>query len=391
VSLLFAGVVITVACGRSLIGTSLDVPTPLGVLDLSATSGELPKRETVLLGRALFFDKGLSRDGDKSCATCHIPERAFTETLQVSNGVGAEARRRNTMSLLNVAFVKDLAWDGRFSSLESQLDAVFSDSGDVGVSLPVITRRLAADARYIQLFKRAFGRSPSELGVRLALAAFQRTLVSGSSRFDRYLFDGDSSALTPNESYGFAVFQAKGCVGCHVPIFPATNVHRSGVAFFTDNRFHNLGVGFSTGKVRDAGRYEVTGETRRFGAFRTPSLRNVALTAPYMHDGSIATLEDVVQFYDQGGHANPNLDPVIRPLGLIAAERDALVAFMRSLTSEPLFYDVEKEAVQRWPRFERLNLALRTLTSRASRSEYGRLRLRPAGVGYGTTQLACVP
>jgi cytochrome c peroxidase len=269
-----------------------------------------------------------------SCATCHAPSQAFAEPRAVSHGIGARARKRNTPSLLNVAiFRTSFDWDGRAGSLEDQLLGVFSPEGDMGIDARAAIARIVRDPLYVTLFVRAFGRSPDERGMRRALADFQRQLLDGPSRFERYYLHGDSTALDARERRGWELFRSgkTGCAGCHVPL---PDPDGSGYLVFSDDRFHNLGVGYAAGRFDDVGRFGVTREPSSLGAFRTPGLRNVALTAPYMHDGSLATLEEVVDFYVRGGRANPFLDAVILPRALTTRDRAALVAFLRTLTSE---------------------------------------------------------
>ena len=175
---------------------------------------------------------------------------------------------------------------------------------------------------------------PSASGLAIALAAYQRTLVSGASRFDRYIANTRAGNLTALELDGFYIFERRaGCTNCHQLQSPS-NRGASQLRLFTDFSFHNLGIGYAAGRFADAGRYRVTGAETDIGSFRTPSLRNVAVTAPYMHDGSLATLEEVIDFYDAGGRPNPYLSPFIRPLSLDDYEKEALVAFLRTLTDQ---------------------------------------------------------
>lgn len=306
------------------------------------TASDVASIERIELGARLFEDVKLSRDSTISCATCHMPSHAFAEPRAVSHGIGERARRRNTPSLINVAvFRATFDWDGRAQSLEDQLSGVFSPSGDMGIDLREAVARVRADRTYDADVRRAFNRSADVDGLRTALAAFQRSLVVAESRFDRFYLGGDSTALTDSEKRGWAFFRTarSGCAGCHIP-FPAPD--GSGIIVFrNDNRFHNLGVGYNDGRLLDVGRYAVTREPSSWGAFVIPSLRNVALTAPYMHDGSLATLEEVVEFYSQGGIANPNLDPVMERRNFTDQERADLVAFLRALTTDWLADTVE--------------------------------------------------
>jgi cytochrome c peroxidase len=186
----------------------------------------------------------------------------------------------------------------------------------------------------VHLFRVALNSRPSANGMAIVLAAYQRTLISGESRFDRLMRNSEASTFTALELDGFLLFERKaGCSNCHLTRAPDNHL-ASGLRLFTDLSFHNLGIGFAAGRFADPGRYRVTGVQGDLGAFRTPSLRNVAVTAPYMHDGSLATLEDVIDFYDAGGRSNPFLSPFIRPLYLDDYEKAALVAFLRTLTDQ---------------------------------------------------------
>jgi cytochrome c peroxidase len=283
----------------------------------------------------LFSDVRLSIDSTISCATCHMPGYAFAEPRQRSQGIGPEARRRNAPSLINVAvFRDDFDWDGRARTLEAQLDDVFSPSGDMGVHLRETVSRLSEPADE-GAFTRAYGGGPSPERIKDALVAFQRTLLVSDSRFELAYLGGNMDSLTEAERRGFELFRSgkAGCAGCHVPM---PDPDGSGALLFADGRFHNLGVGYAEGRMSDLGRYEVTRDPSDWGAFRTPSLRNVALTAPYMHDGSLETLSDVIAFYEAGGISNPNLDPIMVRRTLSQTERIDLITFLKSLTSEGL-------------------------------------------------------
>lgn len=289
------------------------------------------KREAVALGERLFKDVNLSADSTVSCATCHDPVHAFAELREVSHGLGTNARKRNSPSLINVSLSGDsFDWDGRAATLEDQLRGVFDVSGDMGIDFAEAVRRVRADRSYRAAFTRAYGHVPRAADVLSALAEFQRMLLLTESPFDRYYYQGDSSAFTPAERRGWQVFQAKSCAGCHVPFASSTPPY---ISVFSDGRFHNLGVGYDAGHMADPGRYTVTRRPRDWGAFKTPTLRNIALTAPYMHDGSLATLEEVVDFYVQGGRRNPNVDEALHPQTMSPQERADLIAFMKALTS----------------------------------------------------------
>ena len=287
----------------------------------------------IQLGRRLFSDPALSRDSSTSCATCHSPFRAFTEPRAVSHGVGLRARVRNAPSLLDVALHHPpFDWDGRAESLDQQLRGIFTLGGDMDIGLQEVVKRVAQQSSYTAAFRDVYGRPPDVEGFIRALVGFEESLIDGESRFDRYYLRGDSTAFSASEKRGWRLFRSvkAGCAGCHVPL-PEPKL---GVILFQDYRFHNLGVGYRRRRMGDVGRFAVTSRPADWGAFRTPSLRNVALTAPYMHDGSVPTLEDVVAFYTHGGVRNPNRDPVIVKRALTRRDRADLVAFLRTLSVE---------------------------------------------------------
>jgi len=313
----------------------------------------------VALGRKLFYDRRLSLNDTMSCAMCHIPEQGFTSN-ELATAVGIEGRtvRRNAPTILNAAYLTRLFHDGREYSLEQQVWGPLLARNEMGnPAVGTVVRRLEELADYRGPFAAAFGdRGPSMETVGQALASYQRTLVSGDSPFDRWYYGGDGTALGQAAQRGLLLFTGNaGCAACH-PIGPEH-------ALFTDNGFHNTGIGFresmageppsrkvavapglvvevpaatiaavSEKAPHDLGLYEVTQAPDDRWKYRTPTLRNVALTAPYMHNGSLPTLDAVVAFYDAGGVPNEVLDPLVRPLGLSAAERADLVAFLRSLT-----------------------------------------------------------
>jgi cytochrome c peroxidase len=292
------------------------VVPPLGLdLYLPAPSDNPITAEKLALGERLFAEARLSADGRTSCATCHQPERAFTDGRRTARGVFGRTGRRNAPSILNRAYGTAFSWDGRFGTIEDQVQEAIANSQDLGLPVSVAAARLSDDATYVAAFDVAFGAPISQDRLVQAIATFVRGALSGDSPVDR-LLAGDAAALSPAARRGYALFNgAARCSRCHAG------------PLFTDDDFHNTGVSWG----RDAGRFEVTGRPEDRGRFKTPTLRDVALTAPYMHDGSIRTLEAVVDFYSRGGGRNPNLDPAIRPLGLSRSERSDLVAFLRAL------------------------------------------------------------
>ncbi|MFT3666205.1 cytochrome-c peroxidase [Piscinibacter sp.] len=327
---------------------------PLGLPPLPA-----PPAALVALGKQLFFERRLSINETLSCAMCHVPAQGFTvNELKTSVGMEGISLRRNAPTLLNVAYVRKLFVDGRAASLEAQaLQPIVHPDELAHPDMASAMRRLAALPEYKAPFRRAFGSArPTPARVAAALAAYERTLLAGDSPFDRWHYGKQADALGEQARRGFALFVQHGCAQCH-PIGTRD-------ALFSDGLFHNTGVqarsdaqrgsgasftlvpglqaSFDHDTLRrigvpdlpDLGRYEVTRRERDKRAFRTPGLRNVALTAPYMHDGSFDTLEAVIDFYAGGGWpGDARQDPRIQPFRLAPEERSALVEFLVALTS----------------------------------------------------------
>lgn len=283
-----------------------------------------PKAE---LGRLLFFDKRLSSDGTVSCASCHSVSHAFAVDAKVSSGVRGRKGTRNAPTVINSGYLKKLFWDGRADSLENQCLGPLSNplemtlDEDPKASYEACHKRICSIPGYQKLFKEAFGDEGCSMeNVTKALATFERTILSFNSRYDQYLA-GDKKALSAEELHGWDVFNKSHCASCH------------GGPLFTDGKFYNIGVGMDQ-KERDLGRYSITKKEEDWGTFKSPTLREVANTAPYMHDGSLATLEEVIDYYDKGGIPNQNLSPLIKPLHLTTADKQALVAFLKALDGE---------------------------------------------------------
>ncbi len=302
-------------------GSHRSTNVPLG-LDLVAPepADNRLTAEKVELGRRLFFDPVLSRDRSVSCSTCHRPDRYFTDGRARGHGVDGQVGRRNVPSVLNAAYGRTFFWDGRAPSLEAQALQPIQDELEMDLELDELERRLRGEEVYVSAFRRAFeGEAVSADNVARALASYVRTLRSGDAPIDRYLA-GDDTALSAEAQRGLHLFTGRAnCSSCHL------------APLFTDHQFHNTGVSWGSG---DVGRQATTGRDEDGGAFKVPSLRNVAQTAPYMHDGSLATLDEVIDFYDRGGGQNPDLDEEIRPLGLSGEERSALRAFLAALTGD---------------------------------------------------------
>ncbi len=317
-------------------GTPLQIPNPLGLPPVSIPADNPPTAETIALGRRLYYDPGLSVDNTVSCASCHNPSFGFTDGKPVSEGVRGQKGGRSAPTIINAAYNTLQFWDGRAPSLEKQAEGPVQNPLEMAHTLEGVEKKLGADPSYQAAFERAFGtREVTYEMVEKAIASFERTVLSGNSPFDRYFYGGDRKALSEPARRGLEVFRdsKKGnCATCHV----IGERH----ALLADNKFHNLGVGVKLGisgepEITDLGRYNVTKIEADKGAFKTPTLRNIALTGPYMHDGSRKTLKEVIDFYIGAGNSNPNRDKEIRALDFLTGqERADLLAFLQSLTGE---------------------------------------------------------
>lgn len=284
--------------------------------------------EKIALGWRLFFDRRLSRDGTTACVSCHGPDRAFTDGRRVAVGVESREGTRNTPTLINRGYGRSHFWDGRAPSLEAQVLEPIVNPKELDLPIEEAVGRLEDAREYRDRFQSVFGRAVNADDLARVLASYVRSIRAGNSPLDRYM-NGERDALSPQARQGLDLFRGKGnCSACHVG------------PTLTDEQFHNTGVAWKNpstssgqaGAFQDLGRFVVTGNEADRGAFKTPTLREIARTAPYMHDGSIPTLEDVIDFYDRGGNPNPNLDRELRPIGLSPGEKAALVALLRALT-----------------------------------------------------------
>jgi cytochrome c peroxidase len=315
---------------------AFDLKIPLGLVPPKVPENNPLTQDKVELGKRLFFDQKLSLNGRMSCAICHVPEHGFADFLPFGFTVIGGNLARNTPTIINAALSDYQFWDGRASSLEGQVEAVYHRAADTSIDINDIVVKLRESPDYVVEFKKVFNSPPTKENLCQAIASYERTALSGDTRFDRYYYKDEPSALNLEEKIGLAVFMGKGnCNACHLVVKP-TNAN-PGAALFIDQKFHNLGVGaYSFKRMKDGGRYLVTGDLKDIGKFKTPNLRNCELTSPYMHDGSLATLEDVVDFYDRGGNKNMNLDPLMKPLHLTEKEKKGLAAFLKTLTDEKL-------------------------------------------------------
>ena len=278
----------------------------------------------VALGRRLFFDKILSRDRSVSCSTCHVPERAFADDKTLAVGVFGRVGKRHSPTLINRAFGQMHFWDGRATTLEAQVLQPISDVNEMDLAVDEAVVRLQGDAQYMAEFRDIFGSAPSARSLGHALATFLRSLRAEDSAYDRFM-TGDTDALSAEEQRGMQVFRQKGrCSICHLePLFSDDGLHNTGVAWDPE-----------TSSYKDEGRFAVSKRPADRGRFKTPTLRDISRSAPYMHDGSLATLPEVIDFYDRGGRPNPGLFRLIQPLGLLPEEKAALVRFLEALNSQ---------------------------------------------------------
>jgi cytochrome c peroxidase len=299
------------------------------------------------LGKQLYFDPRVSKDGTVSCATCHNPEKGWTDQLVHSVGIDGQVGSRNAPTVLNTAYGKTMFWDGRAPSLEGQAQGPIQNKIEMGdQSYQEIIERLRQISGYQEQFQKVFGTQVTLDGMAKAIATFERTALSGNSPYDRYNSNNEVEALTDSQKRGMVLFglglnsqddfktdvvkKKANCTSCHIGFN------------FTDEKFHNLGVGYDekAGKFGDLGRWAISPigakDDSEIGAFKTPTLRDIERTAPFMHDGTEKTLEEVVEYYDRGGNANPYLDKDMKKLNLTAQEKADVVAFMKALTGEEI-------------------------------------------------------
>jgi cytochrome c peroxidase len=293
----------------------VEVPPPLGLFDPPPPPADNPSSvDKIALGKQLFFDKRLSKDGSMSCESCHYQDKAWTDNLPFSTRVGGEVNTRNTPTLYNVAYQTSWYLDGRATSIEAVADAAWKSQ--LGADPAAIATALAAIPGYKDAFQKVFGGPPSEDTVSKALATYLRTLVAANSPYDRA--EAKTEQLSADAEAGKALFFGKGCITCHLP------------PLFSDGMFHN--VGLEAGKAKpDLGRNVVSKDPKDVSAFKTPSLRAAAKGAPYFHDGSRADLEAAVRFMAGGGGADPGKDPRLTDQKLSDAEIKQVVAFIQSL------------------------------------------------------------
>ena len=329
------------------------VPNGLPALIARVPASNPMTKAKVELGKQLYFDQRISKNGTVSCATCHNPEKAWTDNEPTSAGIDGQRGGRNSPTVLNTAYQAVQFWDGRAPSLEAQAQGPVQNKIEMGdQSYKEIIERLRTIPGYVEQFKTVFGTDVTLDGMAKAIASFERTALSGNSPYDKYTKANSDDApkdlkalsesakrgmilfgltLNPDDDYKSDVVRKKAnCTSCHIGFN------------FTDDKYHNLGVGFhgDTGKFDDLGRFVIAPvgakDSTDVAAFKTPTLRDIARTFPYMHDGSQKTLEDVVNHYDKGGNANPHLDKDMVPLKLTDQEKKDVVEFMKALTGEEI-------------------------------------------------------
>ena len=294
---------------------------PRGLPEVKAPADNPQAAEKIELGRQLFFDPRLSIDNTVSCASCHDPKKGWSNNEANAAGVGGQRGGRNAPTVINSAYARFQFWDGRAGTLEDQALGPIANPIEMNLPIDKMVEKVNAIEGYRTQFQKVFGSDVTAPNVAKAIAAFERTVLSGDAPYDRFKA-GDKTALSEKGQRGMRLFFGKAnCSSCHAG--PS----------FTDNAFHNIGVGMDKAEP-DQGRFAISKIVGDTGAFKTPTLRDIAKTAPYMHDGSHATLEEVVNYYDRGGHANPYLDEELYALRLTPEDKECLVEFLRvGLTS----------------------------------------------------------
>lgn len=292
--------------------------TPQALPELKTPDDNPLTAEKVALGKQLFFDKRLSKDGSASCETCHVPEKGWGDGESLSKKVGGAMNTRHSPTLWNVGYNTLYYWDGRSETLEKQIEAAWK--GQMGADPAAIAAAVAKIPGYLVQFKTIYSSDPTGETIIKSLASFVRTLRSGGSAWDKFEA-GDKAAVSDAAKKGFELFRNKaGCAACHAP------------PLYTDNSFHNVGIGWEKDvKEPDQGRGKISKEKKEDGAFKTPTMRSATTHAPYFHDGRAKTFEEAVDLMLAGGVANANLDARLKPVKLSKTERDELLAFLKAL------------------------------------------------------------
>lgn len=297
---------------------------PLGLPAIPWPQDNPYTKEKAELGRLLYFDKRLSSDQTISCATCHNVPCGYSDCKNIAVGIKNRLGIRHSPTIINNAYAHIFFWDGRAASLEEQCKGPLANTKEMSTIQDAheahsqCAMRVKDIPGYKALFKQVFGHEEITIDdIAKAVATFERTILSGNSAYDRYVA-GDKNAMTQEQIHGMQVFKKVNCANCH------------GGFNFTDERFQNIGVGMDAPQP-DLGRYLISHDKKDWGSFKTPTLREVEKSGPYMHDGSLKTLEEVIDYYDKGGIPNKNLHPLLKPLNLSQEDKDALVSFLRAL------------------------------------------------------------
>lgn len=309
-----------ILAGMTLIlsSSALLAAPPKGLPAVTHPKDNPPSAAKISLGKQLYFDKRLSRDDTISCASCHNPEKGWSNGEQFATGVGGKKGGRNSPTIINTAYNRFQFWDGREPTLEAQALGPIQNPIEMNMTLKELIPKLNKIAGYKKQFQAVFKTDVTSEGIAKAIASYERTVLSGDAPYDRFKA-GDKKALSESAQRGMKLFFGKAhCSACHA----GPN--------FTDNGFHNIGIGIGKdGKATDKGRFTVSNLPEDIGSFKTPTLREIAKTAPYMHDGSLKTLEEVVAHYNKGGVKNDQLDEEIFPLNLTKQEAADVVTFMK--------------------------------------------------------------
>lgn len=330
VLVIFLAVVI-VSCGireqKDIGPTAYHLSIPEGFPEMDIPEDNPMTIEAVALGKRMFFDPIMSHDYTVSCASCHLPEYAFADTVAVSDGVHEDRPgRRNSPSLANAGYLKALFSEGGVPSLELQVLAPLGERSEMDLQIRDAVARMKQDSGYVQLARKAYGREVDPWVITHALAAFQRTLISGDSPFDRFHYQGEADAISEEAKNGWKRFQAWNCIACHT------------APLFTNQGFYNIGL---YEEYEDSGRGRLHDDPKDHGKFKVPSLRNVALTAPYMHNGSLKSLDEVIEHFASGGKNHPNKSALITGFELDEQAKNELIAFLESLTDETFVSNTE--------------------------------------------------
>jgi cytochrome c peroxidase len=320
------GLLFLLACQKEQQPAAPVEPEPLLAVPTGFPQPEFPADNALTaarfaLGKRLFYDVVMSRDSSVSCASCHAPQRAFSDSVAFSPGAGGLPGTRNAPTLANIAYHPYFTREGGVLTLEMQILVPIQEHNEFDFNILLIADRLKTDTAYIRMSREAYGRDPDFFIITRSIACFERTLISGESRYDAFFFSGKKDALTAAERRGMDLFfsEKTNCSTCHTGFN------------FSNYTFENNGL---YAEYPDPGRFRLTKDSADIARFKVPTLRNVALTAPFMHDGSLPTLGSVVEHYNAGGKNHPHKSPLVRPLGLTAQEKADLVAFLESLTDE---------------------------------------------------------